>query len=91
MQIFSRCQPTSSCATCLAHLQFPGKVAVIMIHLLWTQIEWTGEVIQLAWKPRIFLYKKFLSDAECDHLKTKGAKDITPSEVITPRHTHDYL
>ena len=46
-----------------------------------SQIEWTGEVVQLAWKPRIFLYKKFLSDAECDHLINKGKKDIMPSEV----------
>ncbi len=45
------------------------------------QIEWTGEVVQLAWKPRIFLYKKFLSDAECDHLINKGKKDIKASEV----------
>ena len=50
------------------------------------QIEWTGEVIQLAWKPRIFLYKKFLSDAECDHLVNKGRSGITPSEVLTPAH-----
>lgn len=41
-------------------------------------------MIQLAWKPRIFLYKKFLSDAECDHLINKGKKDITPSEVLVP-------
>ena len=38
-------------------------------------------MVQLAWKPRIFLYKKFLSDAECDHLINKGKKDIQPSEV----------
>lgn len=32
------------------------------------QVEWTGEVQQLSWSPRLFLYKKFLSDEECEHL-----------------------
>ncbi|PNX56202.1 prolyl 4-hydroxylase subunit alpha-1-like protein, partial [Trifolium pratense] len=26
-------------------------------------------VIQLSWSPRAFLYKNFLTDEECDHLK----------------------
>ena len=30
--------------------------------------EWRGEVVQLSWSPRAFLYKKLLSDEECDHL-----------------------
>lgn len=30
--------------------------------------EWRGEVVHLSWRPRAFLYKRFLSDAECDHL-----------------------
>jgi hypothetical protein len=32
------------------------------------QEEWHGEVIRLSWKPRAFLFKKFLSEEECDHL-----------------------
>ena len=32
------------------------------------QVEWSGEVQQLSWAPRLFLYKGFLSDEECDHL-----------------------
>ena len=35
------------------------------------QVEWRGEVHQLAWSPRLFLYKGFLSDEECDHLMDK--------------------
>ena len=38
-------------------------------------------MVHLSWKPRIFLYKKFLSDAECDHLMTKGAAGMAASEV----------
>lgn len=34
------------------------------------QEEWRGEVVRLSWKPRAFLWKKFLSDEECDHLVT---------------------
>jgi hypothetical protein len=34
-------------------------------------VEWDGEVQQLSWAPRLFLYKRFLSDAECDHLIDK--------------------
>lgn len=32
------------------------------------QVEWSGEVQQLSWAPRLFLYKGFLLDEECDHL-----------------------
>ena len=32
------------------------------------QEEWRGEVEQVSWSPRAFLYKKFLSEEECDHL-----------------------
>jgi hypothetical protein len=32
------------------------------------QEEWRGEVIRLSWKPRAFLFKRFLSEAECDHI-----------------------
>jgi hypothetical protein len=33
------------------------------------QEEWRGEMVHLSWKPRAFLYKKFLSDEECEHIK----------------------
>ena len=39
--------------------------------MLAAQEEWHGEVIHLSWKPRAFLYKKFLTDEECDYLKAK--------------------
>ncbi len=29
---------------------------------------WRGEVEQVSWSPRAFLYKKLLSEEECDHL-----------------------
>ena len=32
------------------------------------QEEWRGVVEQISWAPRAFLFKKFLSDDECDHL-----------------------
>ena len=32
------------------------------------QEEWRGVVEQISWEPRAFLFKKFLSDDECDHL-----------------------
>eukprot|EP00892_Ulva_mutabilis_P008292 jgi/Ulvmu1/5835/UM025_0093.1 len=31
-------------------------------------IDWSGERIQLSWAPRAYLLKRFLTDAECDHL-----------------------
>ena len=33
-----------------------------------SQEEWRGEVEQVSWSPRAFLYKKLLSEEECDHL-----------------------
>lgn len=47
------------------------------------QVEWTGAVEQLSWKPRIFRYKGFLSDEECDHLIKKGSAGLAPSEVCS--------
>ncbi|XP_020091732.1 probable prolyl 4-hydroxylase 7 [Ananas comosus] len=39
-----------------------------------------ARVTQVSWKPRVFLYKRFLSDEECDHLiklaKSKLAKSM---------------
>ena len=35
------------------------------------QEEWHGEVVHLSWRPRAFLYKNFLTDEECEHLKQK--------------------
>lgn len=35
------------------------------------QDKWTGEVVELSWEPRAFLFKKFLSDEECDHIIAK--------------------
>ena len=32
------------------------------------QEEWRGVVEQVSWSPRAFLFKKFLSDDECDYL-----------------------
>jgi len=32
------------------------------------QEQWRGEVQQVSWKPRAFLLKNFLSEAECDHI-----------------------
>jgi hypothetical protein len=46
------------------------------------QVEWDGEVEQLSWAPRLFLYKRFLSDAECDHLITKVLRHGRPGSPV---------
>ncbi|XP_078149721.1 putative prolyl 4-hydroxylase 7 [Carex rostrata] len=38
-------------------------------------------VVQISWKPRIFLYKGFLSDEESDHLIYLGKKKLAKSTV----------
>ncbi|PNX82581.1 prolyl 4-hydroxylase subunit alpha-1-like protein, partial [Trifolium pratense] len=38
-------------------------------------------VIQLSWSPRAFLYKNFLTDEECDHLK-ELAKDKLEKSMV---------
>lgn len=30
------------------------------------QDKWRGEVVELSWEPRAFLFKKFMTDEECD-------------------------
>lgn len=59
-----------------------SRLPVVESHVdVGVQIEWTGDVQHISWKPRVFLYKKFLSDEECDHLINKGAAGLAPSEV----------
>ena len=29
---------------------------------------WEGEVVEVSWKPRVFLFKGFLSEEECSHM-----------------------
>ncbi|RYR33199.1 hypothetical protein Ahy_A10g047760 isoform A [Arachis hypogaea] len=38
-------------------------------------------VIQLSWQPRAFIYKKFLTDEECDHLITLAKDKLEKSMV----------
>lgn len=40
-----------------------------------------ARIIQLAWKPRAFLYKGFLSDKECEHLKQLASGKLEKSMV----------
>ncbi len=35
------------------------------------QDKWTGEVVELSWQPRAFLFKKFMTDEECEHVIAK--------------------
>ncbi|KIZ04608.1 prolyl 4-hydroxylase [Monoraphidium neglectum] len=44
--------------------------------------EWRGEVIQLSWRPRAFLLKKFLTDEECEHIKAKASDKLEKSGVV---------
>lgn len=44
------------------------------------QEQWRGEVVRLSWKPRAYVLKRFLTDAEADHIinlvrgsRSKGA------------------
>ena len=38
--------------------------------------KWTGEVVELSWEPRAFLFKKFMTDEECDSLIAKVSWDV---------------
>ena len=29
---------------------------------------WEGEVVEVSWRPRVFLFKGFLSEEECNHM-----------------------
>lgn len=42
-----------------------------MARYVMLQDHWTGEVIELSWEPRAFLFKEFMTDAECDHFIQK--------------------
>ena len=44
------------------------------------QEEWRGEVEQVSWSPRAYIFKKFLSDAECDHL-INNVRTITCARI----------
>ncbi|TVU41307.1 hypothetical protein EJB05_14813 [Eragrostis curvula] len=41
----------------------------------------SSRVKAVSWQPRIFVYKGFLSDAECDHLVSLGKKKVQRSMV----------
>ncbi|PWZ57850.1 hypothetical protein Zm00014a_044567 [Zea mays] len=40
-----------------------------------------SRVVQLSWRPRAFLHKGFLSDAECDHLIALAKDKLEKSMV----------
>ncbi|KAI8463183.1 MAG: hypothetical protein J3K34DRAFT_381121 [Monoraphidium minutum] len=44
--------------------------------------EWRGKVVRLSWRPRAFLWKNFLTEAECDHLVTMSRASLTKSTVV---------
>ncbi|EOA23302.1 hypothetical protein CARUB_v10018771mg [Capsella rubella] len=44
-------------------------------------------VTQLSWTPRAFLYKRFLSDEECDHLINLAKGKLVKSMVVTDDDT----
>lgn len=39
-------------------------------------------MIHLSWSPRAFLYKGFLTDEECEHLKEKAEAQLVKSSVV---------
>lgn len=44
--------------------------------------KWIGEVVELSWQPRAFLFKKFLTDEECEHIINKAKPSMTKSSVV---------
>ncbi|OVA14034.1 Metridin-like ShK toxin [Macleaya cordata] len=46
-----------------------------------------SRVIQLSWRPRVFLYGGFLSDEECDHLISLGHGKLEKS-LVENRNSH---
>lgn len=42
-----------------------------MTSCLLAQDKWRGEVVELSWEPRAFLFKNFMTDEECDTLIAK--------------------
>ena len=45
------------------------------------QDEWSGEMLQLSWAPRTYVFKNFLSDEECDHLIKIAKPHMAKSSV----------
>ncbi len=45
----------------------------------------------LSWNPRIFIFRNFLSDEECDHLIEKSRPSLRRSKVIDPDGTNGKL
>lgn len=43
---------------------------------------WSGEPILLSWQPRAFLFKNFLSDEECEHMKSLAEPTLKKSSVV---------
>eukprot|EP00884_Botryococcus_braunii_P003573 jgi/Botrbrau1/13216/Bobra.9_1s0007.1 len=43
---------------------------------------WRGEVIEVSWKPRAFLFKNFLTWDECEYLIRKARPLMVKSEVV---------
>ena len=60
-----------------------------MLNLTWlaVQEEWRGEVIEVSWSPRAFLFKGFLSEEEADHLigKVTCAVAAASAQLHMPR------
>lgn len=71
----------------------PGWMGEISSSKLWTKMDTHSDmlrsahvidptrVIQLAWKPRAFLYKGFLSNKECEHLMELARSKLEKSMV----------
>jgi prolyl 4-hydroxylase len=43
-----------------------------------------GGVSILSWNPRVFHYKQFLSDGECNHLMALASGNMAPSTIMLP-------
>ena len=57
----------SAAVECAKHLDNAGPC----LNIIMLQDKWIGEVVELSWQPRAFLFKKFLTDEECEHIINK--------------------
>lgn len=55
------------------------------VYIVQANLDWSGERIQLSWAPRAYLLKRFLTDAECDHLIELSEPYMRNSTVANSR------
>ncbi|WOK97140.1 putative prolyl 4-hydroxylase 6 [Canna indica] len=62
-------------------LFFASIVALVSVGFAQPDFPDPSRVVQISWRPRIFLYKGFLSDEECDHIIKLARSKLKKSRV----------